>query len=135
MDTKLAIKNIYDSLYIMRSNTLKKEKYINTKINDVPGHILVRSWKNEKNIKLKEQFEILIAKKLNSYNVLLQYNDVPSIYLDFLNEVTSIDAIIELFDNLNEEVKNIANVKYKEYFDKYLEENDKCKIIKFRRNL
>ena len=135
MDTKLAIKNIYDSLYIMRSNILKKEKYINTKINDVPGHILVRSWKNEKNIRLKEQFEILIAKKLNSYNVLLQYNDVPSIYLNFLNEVTSIDAIIELFDNSNEKVKNIANVKYKEYFDKYLEENDKCKIIKFRRNL
>lgn len=135
MDTEVAIKNVYDSLYAMRSNTLRKEEYIDDKIRKVPGYILIRSWRNEKNIKLKEQFEILIAKKLNSYNAILQYNDVPSIYLEYLNEVTSIDAIIELLDNLNEEVKNIANNKYKEFFDKYLKENDKCKVIKFRRNL
>ena len=134
MDKKVIIRDIYDSMHKLRSNNHSyANEYIEEKMKNIPDYMLIRLWRNEKNIKIKEMFEVLIAKKLNGYNALLKYNDIPSIYLDYLYEVSYIDAIIELLDNSNETVLNIAKDKYKDFFDNYLEQSDEEKVIEFRR--
>ena len=111
---------------------MRSKELINDKIKNVSGHILISIWKSEKDLELKKQFEILIARKLNSYGKLLEYNGVPDIYLEYLEKVTSIDAIVELMDSPNEKIKSTASIKYREFFDNYLEENDKCEIVDLR---
>ncbi len=135
MKRDVEIRSLYDSLYLTRSKTLRSKELINDKIKNVPGHILISIWKSEKDMELKKQLEILIARKLNSYGKLLEYNDAPDIYLEYLEKVTSMDAIIELMDSPNEKIKDIASIKYKEFFDRYLDESDKCEIIEFERSI
>ena len=129
------VNDLYTSLRVMDKNTQYGDELVSEKVKNIPGQFLLTSWKNSKSEIQKEKFEILIAKKLNSLNAILQYNDVPRIYLEYLELVSSIDAIVELLDNLNEKVRTIAYEKYRLFFDKYLEEKEKCKIIQFRRNL
>lgn len=133
MQINATIKSLYESLYLTRSNTLRSVELIRDKIKDIPGCILIRIWKSERDLEIRKQFEILIARKINSYGKLLEYNDVPDIYLEYLDNVKSIDAIVELLDSSNEKVRSIAYSKYQLYFDTYLDENEKCKIIEFRR--
>ena len=129
------VNDLYTSLSVMDKNTQYGDELVSEKVKNIPGQFLLTSWKNSKSEIQKEKFEILIAKKLNSLNAILQYNDVPRIYLEYLELVSSIDAIVELLDNLNEKVRTIAYEKYRLFFDKYLEEKEKYKIIQFRRNL
>ena len=129
------VNDLYTSLRVMDKNTQYGDELVSEKVKNIPGQFLLTSWKNSKSEIQKEKFELLIAKKLNSLNAILQCNDVPRIYLEYLELVSSIDAIVELLDNLNEKVRTIAYEKYRLFFDKYLEEKEKCKIIQFRRNL
>lgn len=74
---------------------------------------------------------MLIAKKLGIWGPLLQYNDVPDIYLEYLEGVTSIDAIVELMNSPSAQVRDAVTAKYKRFFEEYLDKEEKCKVIKF----
>ena len=131
-----SIKNMYSALRILRhfDINISKEKYLENKVTSIPGWLLIRSWRNEKDKGVKDSFEYLFAKKLNSFNPIIAYNDVPPIYNQYLEQVSSIDAIVELLKNDNQEVYDKAKKKYIRFFDSYLdyeEEHMKCKIIEF----
>ena len=131
MTNEQAIKGLYEALYLTRSRTSRSIKLIEDKIRDVPGKMLMAAWRNEKDIELKRQFEMLIAKKLGIWGPLLQYNDVPDIYLEYLEGVTSIDAIVELMNSPSAQVRDAVTAKYKRFFEEYLDKEEKCKVIKF----
>ena len=133
MDTQVLVNDIYTSLRKINNKTSYGNEYVNEKVKSIPGKVLLSFWKNAENPEVKEQLEILIAKKLVSYNPILQYNDVPSIYLEYLNLVNSIDAIIELLDSLNEKIYSIAYEKYKIFFEECLAKKEKSKVTEFRR--
>ena len=111
------------------------DRYIDEKMKNVSGGLLIKRWMQEKDLYIKEKIEILIAKKLNGLNPILKYNDVPSIYNYYLDNISSMDAIVELLNNSNENVRNIANRKYIMFFDEYLDKEDENKVIEFRRML
>ena len=78
------VNDLYTSLRVMDKNTQYGDELVSEKVKNIPGQFLLTSWKNSKSEIQKEKFEILIAKKLNSLNAILQYNDVPRIYLEYL---------------------------------------------------
>lgn len=122
MDTQALVNDIYTSLRKINTKTMYGNEYANEKVKNIPGKVLLSFWKNVKNPETKEQLEILIAKKLVSYNPILQYNDVPSIYLEYLDLVSSWNAIVELLDSLNEKIYSIAYEKYCKFFEEYMDE-------------
>ncbi len=125
---------IYRLLRVLRVFKRTSE-YLRGRISLVSGQSLLVLWENEGDPDRKDRFEQLIALKLNSYGDMLLYNPVPHIYDEYLSEVKSIDAIVELVNNPNPKVQNIGRKKFIEFYDKYLEEEAKkngetCKIIK-----
>ena len=129
------IGNMYTCIRLLDSDKIKVDEYINEKVKNISSVLLLKRWLQEKNIYIKEKIEILIAKKLIGLDPILRYNDVPSIYEYYLDNVSSIDAIVELLNSSNKNISSIANKKYVMFFDEYLDNEDKNKIIDFRRIL
>lgn len=129
------IGNMYFCIRLLDNDKIKVDEYINEKVKNISSVLLLKRWMQEKNIYIKEKIEILIAKKLIGLDPILRYNEVPSIYEYYLDNVSSIDAIVELLNSSNKNISSIANKKYVMFFDEYLDNEDKNKIIDFRRIL
>ena len=127
------IGSMYTCIHLLDINKIKADERIYERVKSISGGLLIKRWVQEKNPCIKEKIEVLIAKKLIGLNPILRYNDVPSIYEYYLDNVSSIDAIVELLNSSNENIKNIANNKYIMFFDEYLDNEDKNKVIEFRR--
>ena len=136
MELERSVSNMCTAVRVLRSSkrTLGKEDYLAEKVTTFPGWLIINFWKRESNRERKDEYEYLIAKKLNSFNPVIAFNPVPDIYSDYLEEVSSIDAIVELLKNQNPTVYEIARAKYVDFFNSYLDyEESVPKVIDFEK--
>lgn len=113
-------------LCLLNDNGLRKVD-ISNQVKKVPPTYLLSRWEGTTEITSKHLIERIIAEKIRTYDCLLAYNDLPEMYDNYLNGVTSIDAIVTLLGSPNKRVISTISSKYNDFFNKYLEEEEKQK--------
>lgn len=90
--------------------------------------ILLKKWAREKNETILELLEVAISQKYLIYDRITDYNRMSSAAQAYFEEVTSLDAIVNLLQAKNKTVKSLATRKYNELLESYFEKNDELRL-------
>ncbi len=83
--------------------------------------ILLEKCNKEKNPLLKELLEVAVARKFLNYILVGDYEIFPTSIKQYLENVSSLDALCLLMQSRNRDIVVMARKKYEELFDAYLE--------------
>ena len=123
--TKYSQMNTYYLMELYRERTKNANEQIlveiETRFRTMPIKELLKKWQKEKNITLKELLEISISERIVRYEPVIEYESYPKIIKQFLEEVTSIDALCILMNLHNEKIQKQARDKYDTFIKEYLE--------------
>jgi len=123
-------------LYRERTRTSNEQilKEIDKRFHKMHIQELLKKWSKEKNITLKEMLEVTVSERIARYEPIIEYDLYPEIFKQFIEQVTSIDALCILMNMHNKTIRTEASNKYKEFIKEYLELTDNQELYKTEGN-
>lgn len=107
---------------------------LNKRLKIMPIKELLNKWEKEKNITLKELLEITISERLIRYEPVIDYNEYPEILKQYVENVTSLDALCILMNIHNQTINYKVKDKYNRFIKEYLDLMDNEKLYQTEGN-